>query len=110
MPDQPEKSLIPGGLLYEGVGAAPPLPRAKAVERCGSNPFGGQVHDEIVEAIQNWVLSTQVNRTSLNAVHQLRKILTGYPKKQVFETVKANFHGSEREEAKKALRVVGLLK
>ncbi len=104
------KDLVPGGLLFEGHSAAPPPRPAPVAARCGSNPFGPQVRDEIVETISTWISISAVNRSTLGAVHQLRTVLLAHPKKQVFETVKENFHGSARDEAKEALRAVGLLK
>ncbi len=104
------KDLIPGGLLYEGHSAALPPRPAPVAARCGSNPFGPQVRDEIVETISTWISISAVNRTTFGAVHQLRAVLLAHPKKHIFETVKANFYGSARDEAKEALRLVGLLK
>ncbi len=111
MSNEQDKSLMPGSLLSEGVGGAlPARPEHVAVARCGSNPFGSNVKDEIVEAILDWLGTNPLTRDNPGSVHQLRKVLSAYEKKHVFETVKANFHGSDRDDAKVALRAAGLLK
>ncbi|KKN55293.1 hypothetical protein LCGC14_0583840 [marine sediment metagenome] len=111
MSDKRTQPIMPGSLLSEGVGGgAPPRSEYVAVERCGSNPFGSNVRDEIVEAILDWLGTNPLTRNNPGTTHQLRKALTSYEKRHVFETVKANFHGSDRDDAKTALRAAGLLK
>ena len=110
MSDSTERHVVPGSLLSEGVGAPPPR-RAEyvAVEHPWSSHLGSNVKDEIVEAINNWLSVHPDTRNHPGPVYQLHTALTAHPKKRVFETVKANFHGSARDDAKVALRAAGLL-
>lgn len=111
MSNERNQSPVPGSLLSEGVGGALPVrPEYVAVERPGLNPFGSNVKDDIVEAILDWLGTNPLTRNNPGTTHQLRKVLASHEKKHVFETVKANFHGSDRDDAKTALRAAGLLK
>jgi hypothetical protein len=96
-----------GALLMEGTGGAYVPPRQVAVERAGSNPFSNLL-DPIAGAMRNWLSAS--NRLDEAVLLQFRKVMLSYSPQDIRDSLKANFHGSDREELKEVLVISGIAK
>lgn len=99
-----------GGLLIEGQGSHFVPTHEPAVETCGSDPFGGNVPNTIVEALQTWLNASATDRYTIGAIHVLKEALIQHTEEQVREAIVENFYGSDREEIRQALIAAGIAK
>lgn len=96
-----------GANAFEGTGSAFSSPVQPIVERCGSNPFGSTVRDQMIEVLQNWLAASEHSRYTPGALHTLKEAVSGRSPAQIRRAIKETFCRSDQVALRQGLIACG---